>query len=400
MAILRPETIEELATFDAGSAKVLSVYLDLEPERRLRRAWAIALEDLIRDIGKDVDRDERRQLGGEAERVTAWIDQSSVSGQGVAVFTCAPRDLWRPYALPDRVGDIAAWEGMPHLEPLAAIVDRHERFLVGVVDKSRARLFEVFMGQIEPLEEFEDDVPGKTDVGGPAQARLQRHHEDHVMRHLNRVIAEMTRLDGQNRFDRLVIAGPEEATSALCDRLPKPLAGCVAAVARFETTARPAEVLEMTLEVEQRIRREAEIGLVEDVLERSMVHGLGACGTAPTIDAVGLGEVATLVLADGPPRPGSRCPVCGWVGPATLKGCPVCGAALDPVADLADLLIRRALDRGGHVEVVRGDAASRLTTACDGTGAILRFRATTEDAPITGPAVTTSGGRMARQAHR
>jgi peptide subunit release factor 1 (eRF1) len=256
------------------------------------------------------------------------------------------------------------------------------------------------MGQIEPLQEFEDDVPGKTDVGGPAQARLQRHHEDHVMRHLNRVIAEMARLDGQNRFDRLVIAGPEEATSALCDRLPKTLARCVAAVARFETTARPAEVLEMTLEVEQRIRREAEIGLVEDVLERSIVHGLGACGTAPTIDAVGLGEVATLVLADGPPRPGSRCPVCGWVGPATLTGCPVCGAALDQVADLADLLIRRALDQGGQVEVVRGDAASRLTTACDGTGAILRFRATTEDAPITGPAVTTSDGRMARQSDR
>jgi peptide subunit release factor 1 (eRF1) len=156
----------------------------------------------------------------------------------------------------------------------------------------------------------------------------------------------------------------------------------------------------MTLEVEQRIRREAEIGLVEDVIERSIVHGLGVCGTAPTVDAVGLGEVDTLVLADAPSAPGSTCPVCGWLGLGTLTTCPVCGAALDPVADIADLLTRRALDRGGQVEVVHGEAAGRLAGACDGTGAILRFRATIEDAPITGPALAAPGGGSCRRLNR
>jgi peptide chain release factor subunit 1 len=394
------ETIERLARFDAGGEKVLSVYLDLEPERRLRRTWAIALEDLLRDLRKDLDKHERRRLAEEAERVSAWVDETQISGQGVAVFACTPRDLWEPYTLPDRVGDIAAWERMPHLAPLEALVDRHERFVIAVVDKRRARLFEVFMGQIEMREEFEDDVPGKTDAGGPAQARIQRHHEDHVMRHLDRIVAALKALDERDQFKHLVIAGPEEATNALCDRLTKPLARRVAAVARFETTASPTEILDMTLEVEQRIRREAEIGLVEDVIERSAVHGLGACGKAPTVDAVGLGEVATLVLADGPPEPGSVCRSCGWLGWGTLTTCPVCGAALDPVADIADLLIRRALDRGGQVEVVDGEAAVRLAMACDGTGAILRFRATPEDAPISGPGVVASGGGMSRRLHR
>jgi peptide subunit release factor 1 (eRF1) len=400
MTMLRPETIEHLARFDAGREKVLSVYLDLQPERRLRRAWAIALEDHVRELSRDLDKDERARLSEEAQRVAAWVDGTRISGQGVAVFACTPGHLWEPYVLPDRVGDIAAWQRMPHLEPFLAIVDRHERFVVAVVDKRRARLFDVFMGQIELREEFEDDVPGKTDTGGPAQARIQRHHEDHVMRHLNRVVAELEALDERDQFKRLVIAGPEEATSALCDRLPKPLARRVAAVARFETAASPAEVLEMTLEVERRIRQEAEIGLVEDVIERAVVHGLGACGTAPTVDAVGLGEVATLVLADAPPAPGSLCPVCGWLGLGTMTTCPVCGAALDPVADIADLLTRRALDRGGQVEVVHGEAANRLATECDGTGAILRFRATTEDAPITGPAVAASGGGTSRHLNR
>jgi peptide subunit release factor 1 (eRF1) len=397
MAVLRPETIEELARIDASPEKVFSVYLDLEPQRRLRRAWAIALEDLVRDSSKDLDKDERRRLTQESERVTEWIDETQVPGRGVAVFTCSPRNLWEPYVLPDRVGDIAAWQRMPHLEPLLAIVDRHERFVVAVVDKRRARLFEVFMGQIELREEFEDDVPGKTDVGGPAQARIQRHHEDHVRRHLDRIITALEDLDERDQFKRLVIAGPEEATSALCDRLTKPLARRVAAVARFETTARPAEVLEMTLDVEGRIRRESEIGLVEEVIERSVVHGLGVCGTAPTVDAVGLGEVATLVLADAVPGPGSRCPVCGWLGWGTLAICPVCGAALDPVADIADLLTRRALDGGGQVEVVHGEAGDRLSAACEGAGAILRFRATPEDAPISGPAVAASGGETSRR---
>jgi peptide chain release factor subunit 1 len=398
--VIRPETIERLARFDAGGEKVLSVYLDLEPERRLQKAWAIALEDAIRDLSRDLDKDERRRLTEEAERVTTWVDRTQISGQGVAVFACTPRDLWEPYVLPDRIGDIAAWERMPHLAPLEALADRHERFVVAVVDKRRARLFEVFMGQIEIREEFEDDVPGKTDVGGPAQARIQRHHEDHVRRHLDRIVAALKVLHERDQLKRLVIAGPEEVTSELCDRLTKPLARTVAAVARFETTASPTEVLEMTLEVERRIRREEEIGLVEDVIERAVVHGLGACGTAPTVDAIGLGEVSTLVLADAPSEPGSVCPVCGWLGWGTLTICPVCGSALDPVADIADLLIRRALDRGGQVEVVHGEAADRLVTECDGAGALLRFRATPEDAPITGPRVAASVGGTSRRHNR
>jgi peptide subunit release factor 1 (eRF1) len=139
---------------------------------------------------------------------------------------------------------------------------------------------------------------------------------------------------------------------------------------------------------------------VEDVIERSNVHGLGVCGTAPTVDAVGLGEVDTLVLADASSEPGSTCPVCGWLGPGTLTTCPVCGAALDPVADIADLLTRRALERGGQVELVHGDAANQLSARCEGTGAILRFRATPDDAPITGAAVGAHGGGAIRRLSR
>ena len=53
-------------------------------------------------------------------------------------------------------------------------MDDLEPTLVAVVDKQSARLLLVVEGAIESVEAFSDDVPGKHDQGGVAQARLQR----------------------------------------------------------------------------------------------------------------------------------------------------------------------------------------------------------------------------------
>jgi hypothetical protein len=43
------EQIEELEAFDGGGARVLSVYLDLNPERQVRRSYRIVFEDLLKE---------------------------------------------------------------------------------------------------------------------------------------------------------------------------------------------------------------------------------------------------------------------------------------------------------------------------------------------------------------
>src|SRR5205085_1988119 len=79
-----------------------------------------------------------------------------------------------------------------------------------------ARLLIVSMGEIEEATAFRvDDLPPKHEQGGWSQAQYQRHHDLHVQWHLKRVTKHLADLARRRRFDRLVLAGPEEATSEL-----------------------------------------------------------------------------------------------------------------------------------------------------------------------------------------
>ena len=46
--VVTREDVERLIRFDAHGARILSVYLDLDPERQVTRSYRIVLEDLVK----------------------------------------------------------------------------------------------------------------------------------------------------------------------------------------------------------------------------------------------------------------------------------------------------------------------------------------------------------------
>jgi peptide chain release factor subunit 1 len=373
--MIRREQLEVLERFDGGGANVLSAYLDVEPERRRRGAYTIVFRDLVRDIRRRLDKDARRDLAAESARIEEWLQTARPDGRGVAVFSCLPRDLWQVHVLPDPVRDVVEYDAAPHLAPLLDVIDEYERYAVAVVDKEKARLLTVYMGEIEESDAFKDFVPGKHDQGGPAQARYQRHHETHVLWHLKHVVATLEDMLSRRAFDRLILGGPEEATSELSELLPEHLAQRLVSVIPVDSAASAAQILELTLEVERGVERDAEMRLVNELLDLAGGGGRAACGPGATIDALVLGEVSTLVLADGLRASGSECPNCGHLEWGTAGTCPVCGHALRPGEDIVDRLVQRAAGQSGEVEIVHDEAAQRLTDSCRGVGGVLRFRA-------------------------
>jgi peptide chain release factor subunit 1 len=373
--MIRREQLEVLERFDGGGANVLSAYLDVEPERRRRGAYTIVFRDLVRDIRRRLDKDARRDLAAESARIEEWLQTARPDGRGVAVFSCLPRDLWQVHVLPDPVRDVVEYDAAPHLAPLLDVIDEYERYAVAVVDKEKARLLTVYMGEIEESDAFKDFVPGKHDQGGPAQARYQRHHETHVLWHLKHVVATLEDMLSRRAFDRLILGGPEEATSELSELLPERLAERLVSVIPVDSAASAAQILELTLEVERGVERDAEMRLVNELLDLAGGGGRAACGPGATIDALVLGEVSTLVLADGLRASGSECPNCGHLEWGTAGTCPVCGHALRPGEDIVDRLVQRAAGQSGEVEIVHDEAAQRLTDSCRGVGGVLRFRA-------------------------
>jgi peptide subunit release factor 1 (eRF1) len=376
LTLLTPERIAELEAFDGGGRRVLSAYLDLEPQRQPRHAYRIVLEDLAKEIRSGLDRKTREEFQADVTRVQEWLDGQEPHGNGVAVFVSEPRKFFQAHWLPVRVKDHLAWDLTPDVAPLLEVADEYERYAVALVENDRARLFTVFMGAIEESDSVRDkEVPPRHDKGGVSQSHFQHHHDLHVLWHLKRVAGRLAALFRRRAFDRLILAGPEEVTSELRPLLPDPLARRVAAVVPLETYANEREVLEKTLEIEAGVEREAEERLLQELFETAGAGGRATRGVAPTLEALWLGEVRTLVVADGAQGQGSECPNCGRLEPGNVATCPACGSAMRPVHDVVHRAMARTIEQAGRVEVVHGDAARRLLQA-GGLGALLRFRAT------------------------
>ncbi len=365
--------VQDLLVFDAGEALLLSVYLNLTPDRQIGRTYEVAFADLVKQLAPQLDDRAREALEREASRVRAYLETQSPQGKGLALFSCTPRGFWQAVPLPVVVAESVHLGRRPYVRPLLDVLDEHERYAVALVDKEKARLFTVYLGEIEEERDLADFVPGKHDQGGWSQANYQRHHEAHVYWHLKRVADELSVLLRHRPFDRLVIAGPEEVAGELRRLLPRSLRARLVACIPAEIFAGEQEILERTLETEREAERAAEEQLVAELFETAAAGGPATHGVAPTLEAIWLGRVHKLVVADGLRLPGSECPGCGRLVPDCPPNCPACGATPTPLADVAERAIERTLDEAGTVEVVHGPPARRLSEEGEGLGALLRF---------------------------
>jgi hypothetical protein len=66
------DQIELLVRFDGGRARVLSVYLDLQPANQ--QAFRVRFDDLVKQTSERLPRPDRRQLTSEVDRVQKWFD--------------------------------------------------------------------------------------------------------------------------------------------------------------------------------------------------------------------------------------------------------------------------------------------------------------------------------------
>jgi peptide chain release factor subunit 1 len=372
--MLTEERIRQLQALDGLGARVLSVYLDLDPASQVWRTYRVAFEDLVKDLGERLAERDRKELSAEASTVQAWLESQEPRGLGLTVFSCTPRTLWHAEFLAVRVRNHLAFGPSPDVAPLLEIMDEHERYAVIVVDKVTARLFTVFAGEIEEQAGFRDELTvAGHDQGGLSESRDQRHHDTRVYGHLKRVAQRLVEIHRRRPFDRLIVAGPEEAATEFRRLLPRALAHRVTAVVRGETLASEQALLEKTLEIERRIERETEDRLLALLVDMAGPGGRASLGVGPTLAALWADMVQTLVLSHGRAVSGSACPNCLRLDQGSVGSCPACGHATRPVHDLVHRAMARAVEQSASVEVLHGAAARRLMDLGAGMGALLRY---------------------------
>ena len=151
--LLTPARPRALAEIEAGDWPVVSLYLQLSPDRRVGSGWRTCLARLSDGVLKTIAEHRRRQLlQEEFDRIEkALDDELPALGRGAAFFSCWKLGLWRQIAvsvpLPDNVHVLRR----PYLRPLVRTRDEHDRFVLGVLSEEMSRFFISQIGQVEEV---------------------------------------------------------------------------------------------------------------------------------------------------------------------------------------------------------------------------------------------------------
>jgi len=281
----------------------------------------------------------------------------------------------------------ARW-GEPYVAPLLFALDEYERYGVVLLDQERWRLFEVFMGEIQEVEDafravapeewrrLSESRPAAPRTvggfaaaarGGTAKDKFDRRLLEWTHRFYKDRARELARFLEERGIERVILMGPEEDTKYFASFLPKAVAERVVAHLPAPGTTRtpPGEVLRRVMPKIAEIERAKEAELLARVREE------GIWGSGPVLDALMIGRVYLWVLPWHTEEEVYYCPKERFAAASEEAARAVC--AEPERRPLKDLVAELAETYGARVEFVRGEAEDRLIKEFGGMAGLVRW---------------------------
>lgn len=370
--------IEELMKIQNHSSPVISLYLGANDHQYSKHDCEVVVKDLMKEketaVASLQDKEHRASAEKDFEKIRHYIrNEFDWKGKkGLALFASSGSGLWQIYSLPRPVKNILIVNHTPYIRPLVALLDEYPRFCVVLVDKAKARVFEVFLGEINEHSEIIDELPRKTKAGGwkgNEEGRIQRHMNEEVHKHFKKVGDAVMDLFKTYRFDSLILAGHRPDFSAFENDLHPYLKEKVLACIEMDLHAAKENVLEKATEVERQSRKEKEEKLVKRLHDLS-AERMAVIGIAPTLTAHQQGQIHSLVVGKDYQVAGAKCLSCGFLA-HRAHDCPSCLQPLEAIPDVVDDLIESVLSQGAKIEYV---SEREHIHPLGGIAAILRYK--------------------------
>ena len=291
--------IDRLAKFSPGPGPVISVYIDARPDQIGRDNFhAFVRTELKARAATYPDRSpERQSVDADTERILAWLGaEARPQANGIAIFACSAARLFEAVQLEVPIEQSEVVVGsVPHLYPLAAVLDRYRRHAAVVLDTHSARIFVFGLGEIVAQQTVESAQMPKSEAGGWSQARYQRHVEEFQRHHVKEVVDTLQRIVREEGVDRVVVAANDVALPLFRAELPKTLAERVVEVSDLDMSSPRDRIFRRSLEAmrERDARDDAE--RVRRMLDAYRAGGLGVIGVDATLRALANGQVHELI---------------------------------------------------------------------------------------------------------
>jgi peptide subunit release factor 1 (eRF1) len=323
-------------------------------------------------LGQDTP--ERVSFEKDAERIREYLEQKKdPSWQGLAIFACSGAGLFETIPLETPFDDHWLFVGsVPHLYPLAKLLDTYPRYAVVVLDTNTARILVYSLAATARVESIVNDKTRRSSKGGWSQARYQRRTDNVHMHHMKEVVEALDRIVREENISQIVLAAQEVALPKLRDQLPAHLAEKIVDTITLQPGSQGGNLLESTFAAIREKDAETDVERVQDLFDGWHGSGLGVAGPEATLRAFELGQVEELIITGSVDslKPVQRLPDDAAAEMTAETSAPT-GAVDQDRVKLAAELIKRAQQTAARIRFIE-DAS--LLEEVGGVGALLRFR--------------------------
>src|ERR1039457_3956396 len=211
--------IRELAAFQADESKgacALSFYFQPDPPQdRSHRSEAIVAKDVVKQALKSAAAQGKNgPLHADLDRVLDFATNLRGQARGRAVFACSAEKLWKEYDLPPHLGTTRIYlQPRFQLKPLAALFGAQPTLGVAVVDRQRARFFDL---RLDDLREGASIVHLLSRSGasygynGYEAGHAERRVAEEALQHF-KAVSERLRVDFEKGIWERLIVGCQDA---------------------------------------------------------------------------------------------------------------------------------------------------------------------------------------------
>jgi peptide subunit release factor 1 (eRF1) len=364
--MLTDSDLKELLSYQAESP-VLSIYLNTNPAEGNADAYKLQLRSMLKEVN----------LPEDVAAVIRFFDHEHLGeGKSVALFSNAPNQFFRAYALAVPVRSRVRVSDRPHVKPLADLFDSYGNYGILLVDKQGMRLFTFHLGELREHEGFMGEEVRHIKRGGGSQYSGKRgssavvgrrgnnagqtNYSDEVAERNVKAAADYAvHFLTENNVRRVLIAGADDTVALFRSQLPKAWQSLVVGTFHMGMTSGPVEIIDKAMVIGRQADEQRELVLVEKVVTGTAKAKGGVMYPEETLRAVHEGRVQILLIQDGFRIPGWRCSNCGFISTLEFEACPYCNGKPRQVVDAIELAVEQVMQAGGEVEVLHAPEASQ-----------------------------------------
>jgi peptide subunit release factor 1 (eRF1) len=375
------EEIRQLAQVESPEECAISFYFQPQtPQNKSHREEAILIKDLVRDTLRKAERNGnhvalREDLGKILEIAEGLHGNHS---RGKAIFACKEHGIWQELDMPPRLENSQITVNSRfHLSPLVHAHTGLPRTCIALVNRKKARIFELQEGEITQKPDLEfGPAPylGRSDgFQGYDAGHRERHVENQIMQHFKQFAESLLLLSHKDKFDALLIGCQEETWPEIEPHLNTALKQKLSGQFVIDVgTASPDDVREHADRILTETMLAEQMGLIREIVGEAQRNARGALGLKHVLNALERQEVQTLLLTRGFTAEAVECTNCRHLDTRMVKNCAVCAHETRELSDVSDALVELALRNGAEIRFIDGDVELEKSGHI---GALLRFRA-------------------------